>query len=119
MASPQKGAEVAGEQAAAIAAAVGDHITLDEVTPEQARHFYREQGGFAADYADWLYGLTSYDGVERATAESLDVAPSPDSDCRTHTDALGRPGRSYAQWARDHASDFTRTADRTAGPGHD
>ncbi|MGW6580660.1 hypothetical protein ACWF76_14970 [Streptomyces globisporus] len=25
-------------------------------------------------------------------------------------DVLGRPGRSYAQWARDHASDFTRTA---------
>ncbi|MFF9078718.1 SDR family oxidoreductase [Streptomyces rubiginosohelvolus] len=107
------------EQVAAIAAAVGDHIALDEVTPEQARSFYREQGGFAADNADWLYGLTSYDGVEGATDESLDVTPPPDSAYRTLTDVLGRPGRSYAQWARDHASDFTRTADRTAGPGHD
>ncbi|MFJ3576075.1 hypothetical protein [Streptomyces rubiginosohelvolus] len=111
MASPQRGAEAAGEQAAAIAAAVGDHITLDEVT--------REQGGFAADNADWLYGLTSYDGVEGATDESPDVTPSPGSAYRRLTDVLGRPGRSHAQWARDHASDFRRTADRTAGPGHD
>ncbi len=107
------------EQVAAIAAAVGDHIALDEVTSEQARRFYREQGGFAADNADWLYGLTGYDGVEGATDESLDVTPPPDSSYRTLTDVLGRPGRSYAQWARDHASEFTRTADRTAGPGHD
>ncbi|MGW1154792.1 hypothetical protein [Streptomyces sp. MBT60] len=32
------------------------------MTLDQARHLYREQGGFAADKADWLYGLTSYDG---------------------------------------------------------
>ncbi|MEV7642595.1 hypothetical protein AB0O32_21925 [Streptomyces rubiginosohelvolus] len=113
------GAEAAGEQAAAIAAAVGDHIPLDVVTPEQARHLYREQGGFAADNADWLYGLTSYDGVEGATDESLDVTPSPDSSYRTLTDVLGRPGPLLPLRARDHASDFTRTADRTAGPGHD
>ncbi|MEU5328910.1 SDR family oxidoreductase [Streptomyces parvus] len=98
------------EQVAAIAAAVGDPITLDEVTPEQARNFYREQGGFAADNADWLYGLTSYDGVEDATDEPLEATPSSDGAYRSLTDVLGRPGRSYAQWARDHASDFTRTA---------
>lgn len=103
------------EQVAAIAAAVGDHITLDEVTPEQALSFYREQGGFAADNADWLYGLTSYDGVEGVTDEPLDATPSRGSAYRTLADVLGCPGRSYAQWARDHASDFTRTA----GPGHD
>ncbi|MYV60127.1 hypothetical protein GTW37_11955, partial [Streptomyces sp. SID4931] len=98
------------EQVAAIAAAVGDPITLDEVTPEQARNFYREQGGFAADNADWLYGLTSYDGVEDAPDEPLDATPSSDSAYRSLADVLGRPGRSYAQWARDHACDFTRTA---------
>ncbi|MGW4840266.1 hypothetical protein [Streptomyces globisporus] len=64
------------------------------MTPEQARNFYREQGGFAADNADWLYGLTSYDGVEGVTDEPFDVTPSPDSACRTLTDVLGRPGRS-------------------------
>ncbi|XCM28019.1 NAD(P)H-binding protein [Streptomyces parvus] len=98
------------EQVAAIAAAVGDPITLDEVTPEQARNFYHEQGGFAADNADWLYGLTSYDGVEDATDEPLEATPPPDSAYRSLIDVLGRPGRSYAQWARDHASDFSRTA---------
>lgn len=98
------------EQVAAIAAAVGDPITLDEVTPEQARNFYREQGGFAADNADWLYGLTSYDGVDDAPDEPLEDTPSSDSAYRSLTDVLGRPGRSYAQWARDHACDFTRAA---------
>ncbi|MFE2503613.1 hypothetical protein [Streptomyces rubiginosohelvolus] len=90
------------------------------MTPEQARHFYREQAEFAADNADWLDGLTSYDGVEGVTDESLDLTPSPDSGYRTQAHRRPRPpGRSYAQWARDHASDFTRTTDRTAGPGHD
>lgn len=45
------------EQVARIAAAVGDDIALDEVTPEQALRFYREQGGFAADNAG--FGCTA------------------------------------------------------------
>ncbi|MFE6913994.1 hypothetical protein [Streptomyces rubiginosohelvolus] len=88
-----------------------------EPYPEQAGNPIHERD-IAADNADWLYGLTSYDGVEGATDEPLDATPSPDSAYRTLTDFLGRPGRPYAQWARDHASDFTRTAGRTAGPGH-
>lgn len=99
------------EQVARIAAAVGDDIALDEVTPEQALRFYREQGGFAADNADWLYGLTSYDGVEGVTDEPLEVNPASDGAYLTLAEVLGRPGRSYAQWARDHAFDFGKPAD--------
>ncbi|MFJ6808935.1 SDR family oxidoreductase [Streptomyces anulatus] len=99
------------EQVARIAAAVGDDITLDEVTPEQALRFYREQGGFAADNADWLYGLTSYDGVEGVTDEPREANPASDSAYLTLAEVLGRPARSYAQWARDHAFDFGKPAD--------
>ncbi|MFI5654803.1 SDR family oxidoreductase [Streptomyces anulatus] len=99
------------EQVARIAAAVGDDIVLDEVTPEQAIRFYREQGGFAADNADWLYGLTSYDGVEGVTDEPREANPGSDGAYLTLAEVLGRPGRSYAQWARDHAFDFGKPAD--------
>lgn len=97
------------EQVALIAGAVGEDIALDEVTPQQALDFYREQGGFAADNADWLYGLTSYDGVEGVTDEPGEVNPASDDAYLTLAEVLGRPGRSYAQWASDHASDFTFT----------
>ncbi|WP_329163050.1 NAD(P)H-binding protein [Streptomyces anulatus] len=99
------------EQVARIAAAVGDDIALDEVTPEQALRFYREQGGFAADNAGWLYGLTSYDGVEGVTDEPRGANPESDGAYLTLAEVLGRPGRSYAQWARDHAFDFGKPAD--------
>lgn len=103
------------EQVAAIAAAVGHDITLDEVTPEQARSLYREQGGFAADNADWLFGLTNYDGVQGITDKPHDVKPTPASACPTLVDILGHPGRSYTQWAHDHARDFTETTDQAPG----
>ncbi|MFE7371312.1 SDR family oxidoreductase [Streptomyces anulatus] len=96
------------EQVTRIAAAVGDDIALDEVTPEQALRFYREQGGFAADNADWLYGFTSYDGVEGVTDEPREANAASDGAYLTLTEVLGRPGRSYARWARDHAFDFGR-----------
>ncbi|MFD4795210.1 SDR family oxidoreductase [Streptomyces anulatus] len=99
------------EQVARIAAAVGDDIALDEVAPEQALRFYREQGGFAADNADWLYGLTSYDGVEGVTDEPREANPESEGAYLTLAEVLGRPGRSYAQWARDHAFDFGKPAD--------
>jgi uncharacterized protein YbjT (DUF2867 family) len=98
------------EQVAAIAAAIGDDIALDEVTPEQARSFYRRQGGFAADNADWLFGFASYDGTEEVTDEPHETNADLDGPYLTLAEVLGRPGRSYAQWAHDHASDFTGPA---------
>lgn len=94
------------EQVAAIAAAIGQEITLQEVTPEQARAFYRQQGGFAAANADFLFGFESYDGVQGAVDEPHDTSVDPAGAYATLAEVLGRPGRSYGQWARDHASDF-------------
>ncbi|MGP4023060.1 SDR family oxidoreductase [Actinomadura sp. 3N407] len=95
------------EQVAAIAAAIGDDVTLDEVTPEQARSFYRRQGGFAADNADWLFGFSSYDAVEGGTDEPHETNTDLHGPYLTLTEVLGHPARPYAQWARDHACDFT------------
>jgi uncharacterized protein YbjT (DUF2867 family) len=69
------------EQVAAIAAAIGDDIAIAGVTPEEARRFYRQQGGFAADNADFLFGFESYDGVPGVTSLTSQVTtpttPSP------------------------------------------
>lgn len=95
------------EQVAAIAEAIGEHITLDEVSAEQARGFYRAQGGFAAANADFLFGFESYDGVEGIADEPHDTS-APDDDAYLTLDQItGTPARTFCQWAHDHAPDFT------------
>lgn len=94
------------EQVAAIAEAVGEEIALDEVTAAQARAFYRDQGGFAAANADFLFGFESYDGVEGAADDPHDTS-APDDDAFLTLDQItGAPARTYRQWAHDHAPDF-------------
>ncbi len=53
--------------------------------------------------SDFLFGFESYDGVPGVT----DEPPVPSDDpYDTLAEVTGRPGRSYGQWARDHAADF-------------
>ncbi len=92
------------EQVAAIAAAIGESVELAEVTAEEARTFYRAQGGFAADNADFLFGFENYDGVAGAADEPRDGLADP---YLTLAEVTGSPARSFAQWASEHASDFT------------
>lgn len=95
------------EQVAVIAEAIGEQITLDEVSAEQARGFYRAQGGFAAANADFLFGFESYDGVEGIADEPHDTS-APDDDAYLTLDQItGTPARTFRQWAHDHAPDFT------------
>jgi uncharacterized protein YbjT (DUF2867 family) len=94
------------EQARAIASAIGRDLQLDVVTPEQAREIYLKQGGFAADNADFLLGFEDYSGNESdpESIKALDLGafgPLP-----TAEQVTGRPGRTFAQWARDHAADL-------------
>ncbi|MBD3144034.1 NAD(P)H-binding protein [Microbispora bryophytorum] len=92
------------DQVRAIAEAIGQDIRLDVVTPQQARELYLAQGGFAAANADFLTGFETYSGEEAGSspAEEFDpVAPMPTSERVT-----GRPARTFAQWARDHAQEF-------------
>ncbi|RGC68854.1 NAD(P)H azoreductase [Micromonospora sp. MW-13] len=93
-------------QVRAIASAIGRDIRMDVVTPEQARVAYREQGGFAADNADFLLGFEDYSGNESdpELLKRLDLGalgPLPTSEAVT-----GRPARTFDQWAREHAADF-------------
>ena len=94
------------EQVRAIASAIGRDVQLTMVTPDQARETYLRQGGFAADNADFLLGFEDYSGNE-SDPESIKepdlgaLGPLP-----TAQQVTGRPARTFAQWARDHAADF-------------
>jgi len=94
------------QQVAEIGTAIGADLVLDQVTPEEARRFYRGQGGFAADNADFLFGFESYDGVAGEADAAPDTPPGEDPRYDTLAEITGRPARSYAEWARDHAADF-------------
>lgn len=94
------------EQVRAIAAAIGRDVRLDVVTPERAREIYLKQGGFGADNADFLLGFEDYSGNESdpESTKELDIGafgPLPTAERVT-----GRPARTFAEWARDHAADL-------------
>jgi len=96
------------EQVEAISRALGREIRFETVSPEEAREHYRAQGGFAADNADMLLGFTDYSGGEADAdtwAEEAGAAV-PDGAPATAGDITGRPARTFAEWARDHADDF-------------
>lgn len=82
------------EQVRAIGAAIGRELRVEELRPEAARRQY--EAAMGAEYAE--AALTHWAGLvdapERATGDVESVT--------------GRPARSFAQWARDHAHDFTR-----------
>ncbi|MEV0054128.1 NAD(P)H-binding protein [Saccharopolyspora shandongensis] len=81
------------EQVQAISAAIGREVGLEEQTLEQARaHMVAE--GVPEAIADVLlsYG-----------ARNLENAEPP---VRTVEQVTGRPARTFAQWAVDHADDF-------------
>ncbi|MFI6294482.1 SDR family oxidoreductase [Nonomuraea sp. NPDC050790] len=96
------------EQVAAIGAALGEPVRYEEVSRERARELLKAQGGFAAEAADLMLGFVDYGGAD-ATGEdgysdqdwSALERPWPDLE-----QVLGRPGRTYADWARDHVEDF-------------
>jgi uncharacterized protein YbjT (DUF2867 family) len=80
------------EQVAAISAAIDREIELDEITPEQ---FREDVARFVApDVIDMLLDYWS------------DTVATPDVPKLTYTDLTGKPGRTLAQWARDHKEAF-------------
>jgi uncharacterized protein YbjT (DUF2867 family) len=93
------------QQVDAIAAATGRDVRLEVVTPEQAREHYRRQGGFAAANADFLLGFTDYAGNRRQPT-SLSYPTTRTTDRPTAEHVTGRPARTFAQWAHDHADDL-------------
>ncbi|MEU4532073.1 NAD(P)H-binding protein [Micromonospora ureilytica] len=94
------------ERVAAIAAALGEEIRIERVTPAEAREFYHRQGGWAADNADFLLGFESYSGESTEPVEGDERHHDPTVPTTTVADVTGRPARDFATWARDHADDF-------------
>jgi uncharacterized protein YbjT (DUF2867 family) len=90
------------EQIRAIASAIGHDVHHEQVTRRQAREQYLRQGGFAAANAAFLLGFEDYSG--NPGGEVGEVPPAPD--LPTCEPVTGRPARTFAQWARDHAEDF-------------
>ncbi|MFE7135548.1 SDR family oxidoreductase [Streptomyces sp. NPDC057638] len=94
-------------QVAAIAAALGEEVAVETVTREEAREIYVSQGGFSAAAADMLLGFTDYEGNPVAEGEDPWAgAYNEEAELSSLRDALGRPGRTFAAWARDHVDDF-------------
>lgn len=83
------------EQVKAIGAAAGEEIRFEELTPEQAREQWLRDG-WPEEFADWRIELL---------AVSVD-GPGALPPTGTFQRITGRPPRTFAQWALDHASDF-------------
>ncbi|MGI5149097.1 SDR family oxidoreductase [Plantactinospora sp. CA-294935] len=94
------------EQVRAIATAIGRDVRLAVVTPERAREIYRAQGGFAADNADFLLGFEDYSGNDSDPASMAELDLGAYGPLPTAEAVTGRPARTFAQWAHDHAADF-------------
>ncbi|GAA5037509.1 uncharacterized protein YbjT (DUF2867 family) [Thermocatellispora tengchongensis] len=95
------------DQVRAIAEAIGAEIRLEVVTPARARELYLAQGGFAAQNADFLTGFEDYSGEEADPDQVAQFDPSAFGPMPTSADVLGKPARTFAEWARDHAQDFS------------
>ncbi|MEV4892594.1 NAD(P)H-binding protein [Nonomuraea sp. NPDC055795] len=94
------------DQVRAIAAAIGEEIRFEELSPAEARKVYLAQGGFAAEAADFLLGFTDYAGNPADPDAASDFDPALLGPLPTAEVVTGRSARTFAQWARDHAADF-------------
>ena len=83
------------EQVTAIGAAVGVQVRFEELDPAEARRQWLRDG-FDEETADWMIALLA-DAVDGTGA-------LPPTD--TYRRVTGRPPRTFAQWANDHAADF-------------
>jgi len=80
------------EQVRAIGAAIGRELRFEELTPEQARKLW---GSFMPE--------SEIDAELMILGESVD---KPKKAWKTFEQVTGRPGRTYTQWAAEHAEDF-------------
>jgi uncharacterized protein YbjT (DUF2867 family) len=81
------------EQARAIGAAIGRDVVFEELSPDQAREHWRRMG-VPAQVVNALLGF-----LPAAVGRPARVLPTVEQ-------VTGRPARTFAQWAAEHASDF-------------
>jgi uncharacterized protein YbjT (DUF2867 family) len=80
------------QQLATIGAAIGRNLTYVEIEPEQ--------------FAEQMAAYMAPDIIKMLLDYWSDTVAQPDEVLTTVQDVTGRPARSLAQWAADHASDF-------------
>ncbi|MET8450574.1 SDR family oxidoreductase [Streptomyces sp. NPDC005209] len=86
------------EQAAALAAVLGRPVATRDLTPDETREHLRTAWGFDDAQAAGILAGTAF--VRRGgNAVVTDDVP----------EVLGRPARTYREWARDHRAAFDRT----------
>jgi uncharacterized protein YbjT (DUF2867 family) len=83
------------DQVKAIGTAIGEEIRFEELTPEQAREQWL-QDGCPSEMVDWRIELL---------AAAVD-GPGSLPPTTTFQQITGRPARTFARWAADHAADF-------------
>jgi uncharacterized protein YbjT (DUF2867 family) len=89
------------EMAAAIGEAIGRELRFADVTVDEALSYYVSLG-WPVEIARYILGLDGYEGGEPDDFAGYEFVVQPDFEAVT-----GRPYRTFAQWARDHAADFT------------
>jgi uncharacterized protein YbjT (DUF2867 family) len=89
------------DMAKAIGDAIGRELRFLNVTREEALAYYVSLG-WPEEIARYILGLGGYEGGAPDDFTDYEFVVSPDFEAVT-----GRPYRTFAQWARDHAADFT------------
>lgn len=83
-----------------IGEAIGRSLTFQDVTTEEALAYYMSVG-WPEEIARYVLGIAGYEGGDPDDFTDYEFVVSPD-----YERLMGRPYRTFAQWARDHAADF-------------
>lgn len=89
------------DMAKAIGDAIDRELRFQDVTREEALAYYVKVG-WPEEIARYILGLTGYEGGDPDEFADYEFIVQPDFEAVT-----GKPYRTFAQWARDHAADFT------------
>lgn len=83
------------EQAAVLAAVLGRPVTTRDLSPEETRDFLRTAWGFGEEQAEAMLAGLAY---VRAGGNDVVTGDVPE--------VLGRPARTFREWAEDHRAAF-------------
>ena len=89
------------QMAAALGEVLGRTLTFRDVTVEEALAYYVSVG-WPEEIARYVLGLGGYEGGDADDFSDYEFVVTED-----YERLMGRPYRTFAQWARDHRADFT------------
>ncbi|MGI5499467.1 NAD(P)H-binding protein [Lentzea sp. CA-135723] len=83
-----------------IGVVLGRDLTFRDVTVDEALEYYVSVG-WPREIAEYVLGVAGYEGGDADDFTDYEFVVSPAYETLT-----GRPYRTFARWARDHAADF-------------